>query len=98
MARKAKRGPKTLFDKIKEVDPYFCEEMYSATDEKLLERLSQIAKDTTSNEIARDADIDLLRLKEQVKVAGETYSIPLKALKMKRRFVYDILKERGKAP
>lgn len=95
---KAKRGPKTLFDKVKEIDPYFAEEVYSATDDKLNEKLSTIAKEMTTNEIARDNDLDLKRLKEQARVAGETYSVPLKACKLKRQFIYNILKERGKIP
>jgi len=99
MAGKRKfKGPKTLFDKVKEIDPYFAEEAYASTDEKLNERLSTIAKEVTAIEDAKDADLDLKKLQEQAKVAGETYTLPQKALKLKRKLVYKILQERGKVP
>lgn len=93
-----KKGPKTLFDKVKEIDPYFIEEVYKDTDNKLNDRLSTIAKEMTTQEDARDADPDLKSLREQLKTAGETYSKPLNALKLKRKLIYKILVERGKAP
>lgn len=98
MARKFRKGPKTLFDKVKELDPYFAEEIYSATDEKLNEKLAQMAKDLTTNEIAMAKDMDLKALREQAKTAAETYTVPMRALKLKRQFVYKILEERGKVP
>jgi hypothetical protein len=98
MAKKAKKGPKTLFDKVKEIDPTFVDEVYMSTDDKLDARLSQIAKDMTTFENQRDADMDIKSLKEQLKTANETYSLPLNALKLKRKLVYKILEERGKAP
>lgn len=98
MAKKARKGPKTLFDKVKEIDPYFVQEVYSATDDNLDERLSTIAKEMTTNENKRDEDEDIKKLREQLKVANETYSRPLTALKLKRKLIYKILEERGKVP
>lgn len=98
MAKKMKKGPKTLFDKVKEIDPYFIEEVYKATDDNLNSRLSTIAKEMTTHENARDNDPDLKKMREQLKSAGETYSKPLNALKLKRKLIYKILEERGKVP
>lgn len=98
MGRKAPRGPKTLFDKVKDIDPYFAEESYSATDERLHEKLANGAKEATTLENAMSKDVDLKSLREQAKTAAETYTVPLKAIKLKRQFIYKILEERGKAP
>lgn len=98
MARKSRRGPPSLFDKVKKVDPDFPEGLFSATDEKLNEKLVQIAKEQTNVEEEKALDMDLKSLQEQAKVAGETYKTRLTACKLKRQFVYGILKERGKAP
>jgi hypothetical protein len=98
MAKKARKGPKTLFDKVKEADPYFVQEVYSMTDEKLDEKLSEMAKQVTQNENARDADDDIKKLREQLKTANQTYSVPINTLKLKRKLIYKILEERGKVP
>jgi hypothetical protein len=98
MAKKAKKGPKDLYDKVKDIDPYFAEEAYSATDEKLNEKMAGFSKTLTEIEEARDMDESLKQLREQLKVAGQTYSEPIKGIKLKRKLVYKILKERGKVP
>ena len=95
---KAKKGPKSLYDKVNELDPIFASEIYASKDEDLMGRMAKIGKEQTTVEDARDEDVDLASLREQLKVAGETYSEPLKALKLKRKLIYKILKDRGKAP
>ena len=45
-----------------------------------------------------EKDQDLKSLREQAKQAAKTYTEPLAALKLKRKLVYKILEERGKAP
>jgi ABC-type Fe3+-hydroxamate transport system substrate-binding protein len=99
MGRKGgRKGPATLFDKVKALDPDFVETIYSATDEKLNEKLAGLAKTATTFENARDNDHDLKSLREQLKEAGKTYSEPLTACKLKRKLIYKILEERGKVP
>jgi DUF438 domain-containing protein len=98
MAKKARKGPKTLFDKVNEIDPYFVQEVYSATEVNLDARLATIAKEMTTSENARDADEDIKTHREQLKVMNETYTKPLTALKLKRKLIYKILEERGKVP
>lgn len=96
MAKKAK-GPKTLFDKVNDVDPTFASEVHLLKDSELNDKLATMAKHQTEIEDAREKDVDLASLREQVKVANETYSEPLKAMRLKRKLIYQILQERGKA-
>jgi hypothetical protein len=96
MAKKAKKGPKTLFDKVKELDPNFIDEVYVQSPDQLKDRVLQLSKDEEEIELARANDSEIPVLKEQLKTAGETYGIPLKAIKMKRKLIIEILGERGK--
>lgn len=100
--RKANSAPKTPFEKmvakLKEVDPYFVESVYSAKDEDLYSKFGTLAKNMTEIENARDNDEDLKVKKEELKVLNETYTEPLKAIKLKRKFIYKVLEERGKVP
>jgi hypothetical protein len=87
---------KTLFDKVNEVDSTFAEEAYSLTEDQLKDKLVLMAKYDTEIEQAKKDDTDLAALREQLGVANETYSGPLKANRLKRRFVFEILANRGK--
>jgi len=89
-----RKGPKTLYDKVKEIDPYFVQEVYVDTDEKLNQKLLAIAQDQDTNENARDNDVDIARLRAQLKTANETYTKPLNACKLKRKLIVQIQKER----
>ena len=99
MARKFKapRGPKTLFDKVKDIDPSFLEEVYVLSEEQLKAKLVGILSEQTRLEKAKEDDKDLQQKQEQARVAGETYSIPFKAIKLKRQMIFKVLEERGKA-
>jgi hypothetical protein len=100
--KKGSSAPKTPFEKLvaklKEVDPYFVESIYSSKDEDLNSKFGSLAKQMTEIENARDNDDDLKAKKEELKVLNETYTEPLKAIKMKRKFIYKVLEERGKVP
>lgn len=96
MAKKARKGPKTLFDKINEIDPNFTSEAYALTQEQLNSKLSDMAKQQTEVEDARSLDQDLKSKQEQAKEAGKVYGEVFKALKLKRKFVIQVLQERGK--
>lgn len=95
MAKKVKKGPKSLFDKVNEVDPSFAEEVYALREDQLKEKLVTMARHDTEVEEARKNDTDLQSLREQVKVAGQTYSEPLKANKLKRKLIFEVLSTRG---
>ena len=95
MAKKSKKGPKSIFDKVNEIDPAFAEEVYALREDQLKDKLVTMAKHDTEIEEARKNDTDLLSLREQVKVANQTYSEPLKANKLKRKLIFDVLSTRG---
>lgn len=90
------KGKKTVFDKVKDLDPSFAEEVSTMTDLDLKERVVTLTKYSMEIEEARQDDQDLASLKEQLKVANQTYSEPLKANKLKRQLILDVLKSRGK--
>lgn len=95
MPRQSKT-PKTAYDRVKELDPNFAEEVNTMTDSDLKEKVVVLTKYSMEIEEARKDDQDLASLKEQVKVANQTYSEPLKANKLKRQLILDVLKSRGK--
>ena len=95
MPRQSKT-PKTAYDRVKELDPSFAEEVNTMTDSDLKEKVVVLTKYSMEIEEARKDDQDLASLKEQVKVANQTYSEPLKANKLKRQLILDVLKSRGK--
>jgi hypothetical protein len=95
MAKKAKQ-PQTLYDKVNKIDPQFAAEVHSLTDEQLKEKIMQISKYESELEDAKAQDPDLKEARERVQVAMESYKEPLKASKLKKKLVLQILTERGK--
>lgn len=94
--RKGPKMPKTLWDKVKDVDETFATEIYSYTDEQLKDRLVTFANEQDKIETAKADDQDLKRLTEEKKTASESYDVPNKGIKLKRKLVLQTLKERGK--
>lgn len=94
--KKGKKGPPSLWDKVNALDPAFASEVYSLSDEALKDKLVQMASHQADIEEARSKDSDLERIKEELKTANQTYSEPLKAIKLKRSLSVQVLKERGK--
>lgn len=90
------KAPKTTFDKVKDLDPNFAEEVNTMTDSDLKEKVVTLTKYSMEIEEARKDDQDLASLKEQLKTANQTYTEPLKANKLKRQLILDVLKSRGK--
>ena len=95
MPRQSK-NPKTVFDKVKDLDPDFAQEVNTMTDTDLKEKVIVLTKYSMEIEEARKEDQDLASLKEQLKTANQTYTEPLKANKLKRQLILDVLKNRGK--
>ena len=90
------KNPKTVFDKVKDLDPDFAQEVNTMTDTDLKEKVIVLTKYSMEIEEARKEDQDLASLKEQLKTANQTYTEPLKANKLKRQLILDVLKNRGK--
>jgi len=94
---KKERQPQTLRGKLHKVDPFFVEEVESMDAEKLDTRLANLAKYQQEVMDAQSNDIDIQRHTEMLKNARETYTTPMKASRLKMKFVYELLKEKGKA-
>lgn len=90
------KNPKTVYDKVKDLDPSFAEEVSTMTDSDLKEKVVVLTKYSMEIEEAKKDDQDLASLKEQLKTANQTYTEPLKANKLKRQLILDVLKSRGK--
>lgn len=96
MAKISKK--KTLEDKIRDAETgsTFVEEVLSATDDALKDRLMRLAAYDSELETTRERDDDLKSIQEQAKDAGKTYSVPLSVNKLKRKLIVEILNSRGK--
>lgn len=94
--RKGPKLPKSLWDQVKEVDEQFATEIYSLTDDQLKEKLINFANEQQLYEDRKSSDPDLKRLTEERKTVADTYDMPLKAIKLKRRLAIQTLRERGK--
>jgi hypothetical protein len=92
----AKRG-RPAKDKFAELAPEFKDAVEGATDEDILSKLGEVAKSEELNQRMMSEDEDLAEKKEAAKFAAESYSETTKANKLKRAYLYNVLKARGKA-
>jgi hypothetical protein len=90
-----KRGPKTLEEKLYDLDKGFVDEVRVGTAEQVKEKLINLDKHEKEIEEAKTDDSDLASKREALKVANETYSVPLKAIRLKRTFALKVLAEKG---
>lgn len=84
-------------------DPYsdladdFKNKVEGATDERILEILGDVAKAEEYNRRCKEDDQDLQEKKGAYDMANEGYKDASKVNKLKTRYLYDILRARGKA-
>ena len=84
-------------------DPYsnlpneFKEKVEAATDEGLVEILGEVAKNEELNRRNKEDDQDLNEKKAASDMAAEGYKEATKANRLKTRYVYDLLRARGRA-
>lgn len=95
MARK-QRQKKSIEEQIKEMDGSFVDEVLSMDADALAKRLVGLVKNQQEIQKAKTDDDDLKRAAEVKKGLEETYSLPLKAIKLKLSFLVQLLKEKGK--
>ena len=97
MAKQKRKEPLTLRGKLHKVDPHFVEEVEALQSEGLNSKLAALAKYQQEVIDAQKNDPDIEKHAELLKNAKETYTTPLKASRLKIKFVYDLLKEKGGA-
>jgi hypothetical protein len=89
------KGPVTLWDKVNKFDTNFAVEIQTMTSEALSAKLVTVANHDEQIESAREADSDLISLAEQLKTAKETYTVPLKENRMRKKLIIEYLRSRG---
>ena len=94
MAKRA-RGPKTLTDKVRDIDPDFILAVESFSAEALKTKIVDLTKYQIELLDAKKEDTDLNRILEQKRVAEETYTIPVKGNKLKVNYLVELLKAKG---
>lgn len=99
MAKKSKtpKDSKTVFEKLNEAEPGFLDSVISANDESIKNLIVRFELEDKQFEEAKKLDTDLKLKKEELKIANETYSVPLARNRLKRRALAILLSERGKA-
>lgn len=83
--------------KIQEEHPDFAAEVAGLSVEALNARLAQLAKDGEAVEDAKEADEELESAKDKASYLGAPYRDAKKVLRLKRRHVISLIKEKGGA-
>lgn len=95
MAGKRGRPKKSLRDKLKDIDPYFLDEVDGMPKDQVEAKVVSLTKYREEVETAQKADEDLKSARAKVKTINETYTVPLRANKMKLQYLLQRLAEQG---
>jgi len=85
---------KNMYEALDDLDPHFIKEVADLSVKDLDAKLVTLAKQDEEIATAMEEDEDLAQKQAISKVAKQSYTIPLKANKLKRRVVVDILRSR----
>jgi hypothetical protein len=91
------KGKVAKKDKYDDLSDEFKAKVEAASDEQLIEILGEVSKNEELNRRCKEDDTDLANLKETYDAANGPYKDSTKANRLKTRFVYDLLRARGKA-
>lgn len=91
---KRQRAKKTLADKVRDISPEFADAAPNMTNAQLKDKLVEMAKFDEELEEAKKNDGDLAERKAAYDAAKESYTEPLKANRVKRKYVLEILGSR----
>jgi len=89
------RTKKSVQEKIREENPEFVEACKSLTLAELDNRLAGLAKDAESVDEARESDEKLANAKEEASSLGAPYRDAKKAIKLKTKYILELIKERS---
>lgn len=84
-------------DPYSNLDDEFKAKVEAANDEQLIEILGEVAKNEELNRRNKADDQDLQEKAAAKDMAEEQYKDASKANKLKTRYIYDLLRARGKA-
>jgi hypothetical protein len=91
------KGKQPKKDKYDDLTDEFKSKVEGSSDDQLIEILGEVAKAEELNRRCKEDDTDLASKKEQYDEANAGYKESTKANRLKTRFVYDLLRARGKA-
>lgn len=89
------KGKKSFEQQVRDLDEHFVEEVLMASPEKLGDKLIALTKYRIELEEQKENDIDLKRAKEEAAEAGKVYSEGFKAIKMKQKYIFNLLSSQG---
>ena len=85
---------KTVYEKAKETDKHFVEEVEFAPLSVLYEKIADIEKYVFELADAKKEDPDINQLKERLKVANQAYKEPLDAAKIKKKYLLQLIESK----
>jgi hypothetical protein len=86
---------KKQYKKFQKLDEAWREEQMSLQTPELYKKITSVAINDVQLMMAKEFDEDLKKLKEQVKVAGEPYSLGHKENVIRIEYLVECLKSRG---
>jgi hypothetical protein len=89
------RPKKSVQEKMKDANPEFVMACEGLSIEQLDSRLAGLAKDAESINEAKENDTDLAAAKETASSLGAPYRETKKAVKLKTKYVLQLIKERS---
>jgi hypothetical protein len=89
------KGKKTLAEKVQKEMPEFAGTVDGLSVDELEKRISTYAKEGESVETAKENDEGLQAAKEQVKEFNAPYSDAKKAIRMKIKYLIQLVGEKG---
>ena len=86
---------KTVKDIFEDLDSDWKDAVATMSVDDINSRIAEVAKAEELNQRAKEDDLDLARLKEEVATAGAQYKEATKANKLKIKFAMRVLGDRG---
>lgn len=94
MAR-MKREKKSFEQKVRDLDEHFVEEVLPMSPEQLGDKLISLTKYGIELTEEKENDEDLKTKREALAEAGKVYSEGLKAIKLKQKYIFNLLSNQG---
>lgn len=91
-----KSGKKSFEQQVRDLDEFFVDEVLMMTPEKLGDKLISLTKYRIEMEEQKDNDLDLKKAKEAAQEAGKVYSEAFKAIKLKQKYIFNLLSQQGR--
>ena len=89
---KEKSEKKSFESKVRELDEHFVEEVLVSSPEKLAKKLSDLTKYRVELDELKENDLELRNAKEKYGEAGAGYKEDFKAIRMKQKYIVNLLK------